>query len=43
MKVTVAENVNGKIRSWFDFLTGGWGQPGKIRFYQHHCFGSDVL
>lgn len=42
MKVTVAENVNGKIRSWFDFLTGR-GQPGKIRFYQHHCFGSDVL
>ena len=41
MKVTVAENVNGKIRSWFDFLTGG--QPSKIRFHQHHCFVSDVL
>ncbi len=41
MKVTVAENVNGKIRSWFDFLTGG--HSSKIRFHQHHCFGSDVL
>lgn len=43
MKVTVAENVNGKIRSWFEFLTGGGGTPSKIRFHQHHCFGSDVL
>ncbi len=40
----VKKTLVAEIRSWFDFLIGGGAtQPGKIRFYQHHCFGSDVL